>query len=453
MSETFGTWVAIVGAPHSGASKGAAFIYTFTSGSWSSPTALSLTGVAANSLFGYSVALYPEAALVGAPSSDPTSTGNAYGYTQTSGIWGAPEALPTTGISAGDRFGSAVAMQLDGGLVGAPGTAGGTGAAYSYAYDPTGGAWYGPDAMDMTGIPSGGNFGASVAIGGGRVIIVGAPSADGSRGAAYFYSYPLFLNPVALDSNGVESGAQMGYSVALSGDEQTVAASATGTAPGYVFGSPVDMAVSVTGPTAPVAAGQDVTFAIQVGNPDQSETASHVTLTDVLPAGSTYVSATSQQGNCSFSQSTSTVTCSFGTVKPNVTFATLIAGGSGGTGAGSGGTGSAGSVTLIAGVSMWVPAWQDEVTLVIKTPAAGGIVHNTATLSADQELTGTTSANAGVTVRASASQGSTGGSSAGGTGGSTAAAPAGQSGGGGTEGLLVSALLAWGWRRRVKAAR
>lgn len=424
---------ALVGAPTSNGSIGAAYIYTFTSGSWGNPTALSVSGVPSDALFGYSVALLSQAALVGAPSSDPTSTGYAYGYTESIATWRAPTALPTTGLSAGDGFGSAVALDLEGGLVGAPGTAGGTGAVYGYSYDTFTGGWYGGSTTEnMNGVPSGGHFGASLAIGS-DATIVGAPTANGSTGAVYFYAQQS-IYPSALDSTGVESGAGMGSAIAVSTDGQTVAVTATGAAPGYVFGSPVDMAVAVTASATSVAAGHDATFTIDVGNPDQSETASDVTLTDVLPAGTTYVSASSQQGTCSYSQSTSTVTCSFGTVVPNVMAATTF------TTAPSISTAAGSGVTISVGTIPVVPTWQEEVTLVVKTPAAGGMVQDTATLSADQELTGAISADASVTAQASGS-GSNPSQGSGGSGSGGGSSQSSTGSGGGAFGLLSLLML------------
>jgi uncharacterized repeat protein (TIGR01451 family) len=68
-----------------------------------------------------------------------------------------------------------------------------------------------------------------------------------------------------------------------------------------------------TGPTGLVATGFNVTYDISVANHGTSD-ASSVTLTDVLPAGMTFVSMSQTSGpafNCS---GTTTVTCTIGTL-------------------------------------------------------------------------------------------------------------------------------------------
>jgi large repetitive protein len=66
----------------------------------------------------------------------------------------------------------------------------------------------------------------------------------------------------------------------------------------------------VKGATPTVAVGQNITYNITVTN-NGPITATGVTVTDTLPAATTYVSATPSQGSCS---GTTTVTCSLGTL-------------------------------------------------------------------------------------------------------------------------------------------
>ena len=72
----------------------------------------------------------------------------------------------------------------------------------------------------------------------------------------------------------------------------------------------VDMAVSMTDSPDPARVGQQVTYAITVNNYGDQD-ATNVTVTDVLPANVTFVSAVSSQGSCSGS---GTVTASLGGV-------------------------------------------------------------------------------------------------------------------------------------------
>lgn len=85
---------------------------------------------------------------------------------------------------------------------------------------------------------------------------------------------------------------------------------------------PTDMSVTKTASPNPVARGGTLTYRMTVtnnGTPAMPATTSGVTLTDTLPAGVTFVSATPSIGTCS---GTSTVTCKLGTF-PSGTSATV----------------------------------------------------------------------------------------------------------------------------------
>ena len=70
-----------------------------------------------------------------------------------------------------------------------------------------------------------------------------------------------------------------------------------------------DLSVSMTDSPDPVNVGQQLTYTLAVTNGGPSA-ASAVTLTDTLPAGVKFVSATADQGSCTYSEAT--VTCALG---------------------------------------------------------------------------------------------------------------------------------------------
>lgn len=78
-----------------------------------------------------------------------------------------------------------------------------------------------------------------------------------------------------------------------------------------------DLSITKTGP-ASTPRDQNITYLITVNNAGPS-TASNVVVTDVLPAGAAFVSATPSQGTCN---GTSTVTCNLGAI-PNAGTATI----------------------------------------------------------------------------------------------------------------------------------
>ena len=89
-----------------------------------------------------------------------------------------------------------------------------------------------------------------------------------------------------------------------------------------VFGQPqsggADLAAAMTAP-ASVAVNSNVTYSISVTNNGPAN-ATNVTVTDVLPAGVTFVSATPSTGSCT---GTTTVTCSLGTLNSGASPVTI----------------------------------------------------------------------------------------------------------------------------------
>jgi uncharacterized repeat protein (TIGR01451 family) len=76
-----------------------------------------------------------------------------------------------------------------------------------------------------------------------------------------------------------------------------------------------DLSITKTIVTAgPYLVGQNVTYDIAVTNNGPDE-ATSVTITDILPAGTTFVSATPSQGSCS---GTTTITCALGSLADTI---------------------------------------------------------------------------------------------------------------------------------------
>jgi hypothetical protein len=220
---------AIVGAPGQfGSGFGAAYVFVRTGGTWSQEAKLTASDGAAGDLFGSAVALSADGntAVVGAYGKS-SSKGAAYVFVRSGSMWSQQQQL-TAGSAAGDQFGSAVAVSGDGkvALVGAPAA---SGVGFGYWFTRSGTTWSSAQALPEINVPSGGRFGASVALSGdGQVALIGSPGRNGGQGAALVYTFAsnLFSLQAELDATGGAANDQLGYAVALSADATTALAGA-----------------------------------------------------------------------------------------------------------------------------------------------------------------------------------------------------------------------------------
>jgi uncharacterized repeat protein (TIGR01451 family) len=354
-------------ASNGGATPGKIYVYSLNNGSWGSPLGLPTTGVANGSELGTSVAVSSNGQVVvaGAPQGN-----SVYVYTQTNGSWGGPVALMVPSGAASN--GNSVAISADGTeiLTGAPNTNGQAGAVYAYTL--SGGKW--SLAKTFT-VANSGSLGYSVGLSpDGTIAFIGMPG--GNTGAIYvsFNSNENWSTPTALSLSGVQLGASLGWFLAVASNGETVLGSAPGAnadaGDGYVYSSPASINLVVTPAANPVMLGSNATFNLSFTNTDTANgsfpatTLTNITLTDTLPADTTYVSSDAANGNCS--NSGSTVTCTLASLAP--------------------GNNSQ---------NPWMPS------ITVKTPTTAGTFTNTVSASADQPLLGVT--NTGTTLTSSSS--------------------------------------------------
>lgn len=181
---------------------------------------------------GAAVAISGDTVVVGAPL-DNSSLGAAYVYLKTGGVWALQEKLTASDGAAGDRFGAAVSIAGDVVAVGAPGRAGATGSVYTFAR--TGTDWN-QDTTVLVGSSTspGDQFGVSVSVQS-TDMVVGAPfqtvAGIPSKGAVYVFTNDgsgwVQQQRITENRNNVKAGAQIGWSVSISGN--TIAAGAPGT--------------------------------------------------------------------------------------------------------------------------------------------------------------------------------------------------------------------------------
>jgi len=134
------------------------------------------------------------------------------------------------GLATGDNFGTAVALDGDTALVGAPGHSSSQGAAYVFTLSGT--TWSWQATLTATGGLAGDSFGWSVALSG-DTALVGAPERGSDQGAAYLFTRSgttWSQQGVALTASDGAANDSFGSAVALSGDMALIGA------PGHTVG-------------------------------------------------------------------------------------------------------------------------------------------------------------------------------------------------------------------------
>ncbi len=230
---------AIVGASQddvgANTGQGSAYIFTRAGTTWTQQAKLTASDGAAGDNFGTSVALSGDTALVGAPSDNigaNTDQGSAYVFTRTGTTWSQRAGLGATDGAANDLFGYSVALSGDTAIVGAflDDIGANINQGSAWVFSRVGSAWVGPD-LKLTASDGAAydHFGKSVAISG-DTTIVGANfhsvGANSHQGLAYIFARtgPNWSQQAELTASDGAAFHSFGESVAISGDTAIVGA-------------------------------------------------------------------------------------------------------------------------------------------------------------------------------------------------------------------------------------
>ncbi|ADO75670.1 conserved uncharacterized protein [Stigmatella aurantiaca DW4/3-1] len=242
----------VVGAPYSddstrGSASGSAYVFVRSGKIWSLQQKLTAYDGASGDLFGYSVAIHGDTAVVGAPLDDDSGTdsGSAYVFVRRGTSWIQQQKLTPTEAIPGDVFGHAVTVQGDTAVIGAPHDGGAgprSGAAYVFAR--SGVNWTEQQKLSATDAAEDVRFGLSVSLSG-TAVLIGAPYDDGKgtdAGAAYLFvrNGTDWTQQQKIVPQDAVADSLTGFSVALSGDTALLGApfgsdKALGPGSAYVF--------------------------------------------------------------------------------------------------------------------------------------------------------------------------------------------------------------------------
>ena len=183
---------AVVGAPNRGEDgvrsfhgNGGAYVFVRTGTTWTQQALLTRsTDSSSSDFFGFSVALSGQTALVGTPG-DGGSRGAVFEFTRTGTTWTPQAEFTGSNSEQGDQFGWSIAFSGHTAVIGAPSQGNTPGAAYVFTQTATG---LPQQAILRAPHPQGSDlFGRTVALSG-TTALIGAPGVAGFTGAAYVFT-------------------------------------------------------------------------------------------------------------------------------------------------------------------------------------------------------------------------------------------------------------------------
>ena len=222
---------AIIGAygnDDSGNISGSAYIFVKNGGIWSEQAKLTPTDASAFQVFGYSVAISGNTAVIGAYG-DNNSNGSAYVFVRDGTSWSEQSKLVANDADMNDQFGYTVSLSGDTAVIGArldDDNGLDSGAAYVFVRNGT--SWSQQAKLKANDAAGGDWFAYLVAVSGDTAVI-GAPfDADGgaSSGSAYVFvrNGTSWSQQAKLTASDASVGAVFGWGVALSGDTAVIGA-------------------------------------------------------------------------------------------------------------------------------------------------------------------------------------------------------------------------------------
>jgi hypothetical protein len=230
--------VGAIGDDDAGRDSGAAYVFVRSGTRWRQQQKLTASDAASSDLFGNSVAVSGDTAVVGARGDDDAggvNSGAAYVFVRSGTRWSQQQKLTASDAAPNDDFGLAVALSGDTAVVGAENNS-------AYVFVRSGTRWSEQQKLTASDAAAGagGFFGNSVAVSGDTAVVGAYADVDagGDSGAAYVFvrSGTRWSEQQKLTASDAAAGIRFGNSVAVSGDTAVVGAYADDSA--YVFVRP-----------------------------------------------------------------------------------------------------------------------------------------------------------------------------------------------------------------------
>ena len=223
---------AVIGAYHDddkGGDSGSAYVFVRSGGVWTQQKKLTASDGAAFDYFGRSVAVSGDTAVIGAYFDDVQGSlsGSAYVFVRSGGVWTQQKKLTASDGAAFDYFGSSVAVSGDTAVIGTlldddKGSDSGS----AYVFVRSGGVWTEQQKLTASDGAATDYFGFSVAVSGDTAVI-GTPYDDdkgSNSGSAYVFvrSGGVWTEQQKLTASDGAATDYFGFSVAVSGDTAVI---------------------------------------------------------------------------------------------------------------------------------------------------------------------------------------------------------------------------------------
>lgn len=234
ITKLFGTSVsvdgdtALIGAPGDDGNNGSVYVYTRSGTNWTQQQKLTASDPGVYKSFGVSISLNGDTALIGADDYPPLdNSGAAYVFIRTGTTWTQQAKLLASDGVAGDWFGYSISLVGDTALVAAPGKNSYTGSAY--VFTRTGTTWTQEAKLLASDGKTGYNFGLSVSLSGDTALIGrwanGLSTNDSGSAYVFTRTSTTWTQQKELVGSDSRPGDSFGYSVSLNGDTAIVGAS------------------------------------------------------------------------------------------------------------------------------------------------------------------------------------------------------------------------------------
>ena len=215
-NDLFGRSVSTSGTEVLAGGVGISYVFTNASGKWVQTAVLRNPGSASDN-FGYAVKLAGVTAVVGAPGGSSLSPGAAYIFTMKGSTWSTPKKLTAPTGTKGDEFGSSVTEAGHSLLIGMP-VYGQVNCGTAFDFVPVNSVWTFQGQVLNPNCTQGDEFGFAAALSG-TTGVIGAPGTNNGAGAAFFLSLP----PTTPETTLQDPGGTGVYAVAFSPNSSTLA--------------------------------------------------------------------------------------------------------------------------------------------------------------------------------------------------------------------------------------